>query len=85
MVAGRVKKISLRGGRDLRGVLFRALAHPAHQELDPQSAAGMSGPQSSISTMRAISPAFIARNASLMSPRRPRRVTISSSMSRPWR
>ena len=41
--------------------------------------------QSNISTVRATSPAFIARNASLMSPRRPRRLTISSSFSRTWR
>jgi hypothetical protein len=39
--------------------------------------------QSKVSTVRATSPAFIARNASLMSPSRPRRVTISSSKSRP--
>ena len=42
-------------------------------------------PQSNVKTVRATSPAFIARNASLMSSRRPRRLTISSSSSRPWR
>jgi len=41
--------------------------------------------QSNVSTVRATSPAFIARKASLMSSSRPRRVTISSSSSRPWR
>ena len=39
--------------------------------------------QSKSSTLRATSPAFIARKASLMSSSRPRRVTISSSKSRP--
>jgi len=39
--------------------------------------------QSNIRTVRATSPAFIARKASLRSSRRPRRVTISSSRSRP--
>lgn len=46
---------------------------------------GPSAPQSNVSTVRATSPAFIARKASLMSSRRPRRVTISSSSNRPWR
>ena len=41
--------------------------------------------QSNISTVRATSPAFIARNASLTSSSLPRRLTISSSFSRPWR
>ena len=40
---------------------------------------------SNIKTLRATSPAFIARNASLMSSSRPRRVIISSSSSRPCR
>jgi hypothetical protein len=39
--------------------------------------------QLNTSTVRATSPAFIARKASLMSSSRPRRVTISSSKSRP--
>jgi plasmid stabilization system protein ParE len=39
--------------------------------------------QSNVRTVRATSPAFMARNASLMSSSRPRRVTISSSKSRP--
>ena len=39
--------------------------------------------QSKVSTVRATSPAFIARNASLRSSRRPRRDTISSSSRRP--
>jgi hypothetical protein len=41
--------------------------------------------QSKVRTVRATSPAFIARNASLMSPSVPRRVIISSSSNRPWR
>jgi len=41
--------------------------------------------QSNISTVRATSPAFIARNASFTSSSLPRRLTISSSLSRPWR
>ena len=41
--------------------------------------------QSNISTVRATSPAFIARNASLTSVSRPRWLTISSSISRPCR
>ena len=39
--------------------------------------------QSNISTVRATSPAFMARKASLTSSSRPRRVIISSSFSRP--
>jgi len=39
--------------------------------------------QSNISTVRATSPAFIARNASFTSSSRPRRVIISSRRSRP--
>ena len=38
---------------------------------------------SNISTVRATSPAFIARKASFTSSRRPRRVIISSRRSRP--
>ncbi len=41
--------------------------------------------QSNISTVRATSPAFIARNASFTSSSLPRRVIISSSLRRPWR
>jgi hypothetical protein len=41
--------------------------------------------QSKVSTVRATSPAFIARNASLMSPSRPRLVTMASRSRRPWR
>jgi len=45
----------------------------------------LSDAQSNIRTVRATSPAFIARKASLTSSRRPRRVIISSSFSRPCR
>jgi hypothetical protein len=38
-----------------------------------------------VSTVRATSPAFIARNASLRSSSVPRRLTMSSSIRRPWR
>lgn len=41
--------------------------------------------QSNISTLRATSPACIARNASFTSSSRPRRVIISSSFTRPCR
>jgi hypothetical protein len=41
--------------------------------------------QLKVSTVRATSPAFIARKASLMSSRRPRRLTSSSNRSRPCR
>ena len=41
--------------------------------------------QSNISTVRATSPAFIARNASFMSPSTPRREIIESRSSRPCR
>src|SRR6266851_3881129 len=41
--------------------------------------------QSKVSTVLATSPAFIARKASLMSPRWPRLVTMLSRSSRPWR
>ena len=53
------------------------------QAIDGMLARGV--PQSKVRTVRATSPAFIARKASLMSDRRPVFVTIASRSSRPWR
>src|SRR2546426_444421 len=58
------------------------LAHPARHA---STARGLPSPQSNISTVRATSPAFMARKASLTSSSLPRRLTISSSFNRPWR
>ncbi len=56
---------------------------PRRREIQPLG--GKHSRQLKTSTVRATSPAFIARNASLMSLSRPRRLIIPSRSSRPWR
>jgi Protein of unknown function (DUF3775) len=62
------------------GITARFVHRPRHRSDD-----GGFWRYSNIRTLRATSPAFIARKASLISPRRPRREIIESRSRRPWR